>query len=531
MTAFTPDDADFRQFATFDRPVKPPATLVDAIPQPVAALRIEPDIGKDSIAMSSASAPSVVPTRSVRSSRNVSPSFQVAAAILIVVSLIGSLFLLNRPSEQDNRDNLAFQPSGDLTVDVNNAGDPGGSWVVGNADPAMSAAVELDSVLGDQVGFEQTRIRGIVIGDSYIFPTFTNGRGSLHRSDLGGQASVWSIPVQALSNIVSDGENVYLESTTYLAGTSPGLLTAVSVETGEIVWQIAGIESSEQLTASLVISDGMLYVANTAGDVMAVSAREGVVRWTTAVDPQANPNPDALARTPAAPFVALGDAGLFVVRNDQAVVRIDPATGEVTGTVDVANQIGSTSFVTIPTVRGDTLALLVGYLSDGEDNSLTNTVPIVILSIDANTLSVEHQVDFADLRGGNIALTDDAIYVPVADAATSPAGIAKIDLATGDVTHPFGDVTSTTLLFPSVSGDTLMVVTGDSRDATFIDRRSGDLLASVETGFQLANGGFFFQPIQLWHGQPFAVDGLGGVHLIVDDPGSLPVATPLATPG
>jgi outer membrane protein assembly factor BamB len=275
---------------------------------------------------------------------------------------VGSLFVLNRPDKPDANTNLAFQPSAELPDDVNNGGDPGGSWVLGETNPEMTFAVEMGSLTGDLVGYDPTRIRGIVVGDSFIFPTFSNGRGFLHRSDLGGESLVWSVPLQALSNIVSDSTYIYVVTTTGVLGTSPAMLTAISLETGATVWQLAGIESSIEATTSLVIAGDMLYVANTAGDTMAVSAREGIVRWMATPHAAGASSVDILARTPAAPFMVLGDAGLFVVRSDQSVVRLDPATGDETRSIDVPGTVGSSAIMTIPQVRDNTLALLVAHL-------------------------------------------------------------------------------------------------------------------------------------------------------------------------
>ena len=131
-------------------------------------------------------------------------------------------------------------------------------------------------------------------------------------------------------------------------------------------------------------------MANTSGEVRAISPDDGTVRWQVSVGPTGNPDPDILFRNPAAPFVVLGNDGLFVVRGDQSVARLDPTTGEVTGTVDVADAAGSTAIMTIPQVRDNTLALLVARIIQGEGQ----TTPITVLTVDTGSLQVEHQVNF-----------------------------------------------------------------------------------------------------------------------------------------
>ena len=132
MTAITPDDADFRQFATFDRPVQPPLHLKDSLMWSLAA-----PTGQATVHVEQAS-PDIQPTTSVsgpaeRKGHQWMKSLEVAAAILVAVSLIGSLFALNQPGRV--RTYLAFQPEDGGSIDVNQAGDAGGSWVVGDADP------------------------------------------------------------------------------------------------------------------------------------------------------------------------------------------------------------------------------------------------------------------------------------------------------------------------------------------------------------------------------------------------------------
>ena len=309
---------------------------------------------------------------------------------------------------------------------------------------------------------------------------------------------------------------------------SSRFLVALSVETGAVMWQMPGVPTSEMWTTSLVISDGTLYVANTSGEVMAVSTDDGTVRWQVAIESAGDVDPDMLIRNPAAPFIVFGDDGLFVVRGDQSVVRLDPETGEVTGSVDVADAVGSSSIMTIPQVRGSTLALLVGHLVGGISDVREDVTPITVLTLDASTLEVDHRIDFADLRGGNMVLAEDNAYIPVAESAGAPAHVARIDLASGEVMQPFGEVSSRALLFLSVSGDTLIVAAGDTRNVSFVDRRTGELRATVETRY---SGGSFSQPVHLWNGQPIAIDGRGKVHLIVEDANTIPAATPAATPG
>jgi outer membrane protein assembly factor BamB len=519
------DDHDFRQLAAFDRPVAPRTGFANALRrQLVGSAHTAATTATEGAApMLQQAVPTVAerPWRVPRWMRTI----EAAVAVLVVISLVAASFALRQPRSLYDRfddDRIVnygpalssatpeAEPSG---AEVNEAGDAGRTWVMGDTDPTMGS-VRIDPPLGEtNLGFSPGSGSRFIVDDSLVYPVEGNDGDSLVRYDLAAQQEMWSIPVYVTSNLVSDGANVFGVSGSRNADDGVGTLVAISIATGEIVWGGPRLAQRTLVPSSIVISGDTLYTADDAGNVFAVRTADGSIIWQTQLPGDSSDEPPSDGWSVVyVPEMVVDSDWLFVTNPDQSVTRIDRETGGVSGTLDVERETGDFVLVSLLQLRDDRLVVTaVHQVTD--TNEQNPETPATLLIVDAASLEIEHRVDLADLRG-NAVLTDDTLYVPLASGPNTSATVTPIDLSTGELGTPFDGVSTRWNMFLSASGDTLMA-TGDTSTVAFFDLGTGEHLASVDLGIRGLESSFH-EPVRLWRSHPIVITPLGDVYVVTE---------------
>jgi outer membrane protein assembly factor BamB len=176
-------------------------------------------------------------------------------------------------------------------------------------------------------------------GDMVIIP-FTSG--DLVALKLSNGQSAWSESLsrtRTASSLLamSDAARPVLDSGVVFAVGHAGRMIAAQARTGERLWSL----SIPGIQAPWVVGD-TVYVVDTGGQLMAITRRDGKVRWTT-----------KLSGTGAYSGPVLAGGKLWLTSSTGSLISVEAATGKVASTQD----LGGAIFIA-PIVAGGRLYVL-----------------------------------------------------------------------------------------------------------------------------------------------------------------------------
>jgi outer membrane protein assembly factor BamB len=127
-----------------------------------------------------------------------------------------------------------------------------------------------------------------------------------------------SVDGECYTATCGDGDGVYV-------GLTDGRVTALDATTGERRWgdQVATPEACcPDIQGTPTVTDGRLYVAGIAEELVAVDTADGAVQWRTAVvdDDSGNPVPSPAVRAGAA-YVNTYGGGLVAIETSDGTIR------------------------------------------------------------------------------------------------------------------------------------------------------------------------------------------------------------------
>jgi outer membrane protein assembly factor BamB len=167
----------------------------------------------------------------------------------------------------------------------------------------------------------------------------------------------------------------------FLIGNGDGLIYALNVEDGSLVWSF---ETGDRIWAEPLVIDNMVYVASLDDHLYALSLEDGSKRWQLKTR-------GALAGSPR-----LVDGNIWIGDFGDRIYEIDPQTGDVVWTFDG----GIDWFWATPTVTEETI-----YFSDVRGN-------VFAFDIASHEMIWKHRVEDV-IRGQSVLNSDgSALLVP-----------------------------------------------------------------------------------------------------------------------
>ena len=170
-----------------------------------------------------------------------------------------------------------------------------------------------------------------VSGSTVIAP-YSSGEIYALRVENGN--TIWSDSLQRTGNLTSLTElsdiagRPVIDRGRVIAISHSGRLVTIDMRTGERIWtrDIAGVETPW-------VSGEFIFLVDLNAQVIALSRRDGRVRWLTQLDRYRNPDARRDPISWSGPVLA-GDRLIFVSSLGEAV-SVSPYTGEVLGTIDL----------------------------------------------------------------------------------------------------------------------------------------------------------------------------------------------------
>ncbi|MCX8509747.1 MAG: PQQ-binding-like beta-propeller repeat protein, partial [Rhodobacteraceae bacterium] len=191
-----------------------------------------------------------------------------------------------------------------------------------------------------------------VSGDKVIFP-FASGELLALKAADGSPAWQGFVAGQRIGRAyasVSDltGEPVVTGGVVY-AGSSEGRLAALADETGELLW------SAPEGAASLVtVAGGAVFFVNDEDQLMRVSSASGAETWRIDLPYYQNTRKDKKRKGIYAYYGPVLAGGRLILASSDGLIRaFDPASGKLTGSVEIKGGAASA-----PVIVGGTLYVL-----------------------------------------------------------------------------------------------------------------------------------------------------------------------------
>lgn len=343
-----------------------------------------------------------------------SPTGRMALVVaLLILGLlaavgVGSLLLQRQPQTADWPGYLGG-PSHDGT---------GGTGPVGN--PVVRWTASLGAPIKNHI---------TVVGGLAIVPTED---GVLHAIRIADGLEQWTyLPGTSLAGPVASADLVYVTD-------GRGILHGLDVTTGAVRWDGSGAVAA---ASAPTISDGSIFVGTYDGHVVAFDARDGVLRWDTAVS-----SASEVVGSPAA-----GGGLVYAASPTGGLVALRASTGELAWRIDT----GGDSVGTV--VYADGIAY-VGPPSDEPTGRLH--------AVDAATGQLRWVVDeplFPPSIAGSLAISgSDNGVVSARDVRT---GIERWRLQTGGANRA-----------PAIAGGIAFVAADTDRQILAIDVATGRVL-------------------------------------------------------
>jgi len=369
------------------------------------------------------------------------PAFEVAAAILLVLTLFGQLIgpeMLRNAVIPD-----AFQSAQLDTPDdaVMWGANPGRTWAHEGSAPVVSPDTGFTSLLGHA----NQNVFGSLIYEHHLYRVMRVGeQNMLQALDLTTGREMWRQDGNFTGWIAAaDGLLIAaLFTGDETADVINGQLTALDATTGDKRW--LGPEIPRDLFGGdlngPVIDGRTVYVASNSGDVTAYNLDTGALEWDAAVDPASLVYD---SRVEERSF----EGGAFAVANNQVYVvtagadlrALDAESGEEQWTLSLRDRIsGQVGYASVQATEDHVLVATAERLEDTSQGSIAvaearwGLGQQVIASVDAADGSVEWLKEIGNYVGSPV-IVDGFAYVPTSEPGIGSVTIAGIILESGDI--------------------------------------------------------------------------------------------------
>jgi outer membrane protein assembly factor BamB len=275
-------------------------------------------------------------------------------------------------------------------------------------------------------------------------------------------------------------------------GPTTSALVALDAETGDEAWRARTGNLVGAMATSPIVHGDTVYVADPDGIVYAHDARTGARRWTATASRSdgALSLPDVWTPTASGSgALAVGDGMAYVVNGAGVLVALDAATGDERWRVAVPERFRIAPDLVVPAAVAETVVLRIR----GVDESSAGPAPTsIVAALEAATGATRWE-ERGTLGFGEVAVGGALVLVPrPGDGAGS---LVALDVKSGErrweVTGPRGAFVALSV------GDDVAYVAAQDEAMRAVDLRSGDGLWRSAGGGQVrlppavANGAVF----------------------------------------
>lgn len=285
----------------------------------------------------------------------------------------------------------------------------------------------------------------------------------------------WQVPIGAMPGMAIDNDRLYLIRTSYTGVETPRPLTAISLETGEVLWTGPDLASTGKAPWgwSPIVANGVVYVANQKGGAYALVAKSGKLLWEAPIADDAGPHrADGSSETQTGGSIALGKDGLFVAGWTNTIHKIDPATGEVLATITLD-----------PGMANLDLALRDSTLIAKANAMVGDNVQSTLVAIDTSTNAILWAKETPTRIDDNMVILSDRVVVTRVDQGEIPTlnvdGYRLTDGALIEIPMPMLETSGAALSAIDGPRPLLFVVSADYA-LTVVDISTGSVVASEE---------------------------------------------------
>ncbi len=430
--------------------------------------------------------------------------FSAAATILLVLAIAGGAFYsLIRSSESDQTergsDIRAIIATPSIVAGQSSTGS-GGNWG-GNSGhtwtsdlPQFASGFVDISPSGKNAGL--ANMQSVVSNGTILVvqrPSLSETDGpKLEAFDLNGKPA-WTQDIAVMPGMATDDQHLYTIRTLDSQAepsTANRQLVALSLETGAIAWTGPNIGTSgyAQFSWAPVVSDGIVYIADTEGTTYALKASDGTIIWESRVPADTVPNrADGSSETQTGGVIAMDDKAIYVSGWVNTVRKLDPKTGKELATIALPDGTSSYDLQ----LGGNTL--IASGIFDSQDSEVASS----IVAIDTTTAKIRWSYEYPTRYDGNAVVLADRVIVPVRSAKDAPIQLDAIDLQTGAITQvPNLTLTAYYVSLSATEGkEPLLFVVGSDGSLTVVNATTGAVIAEESPSTAITSGSFRQPPV------------------------------------
>jgi outer membrane protein assembly factor BamB len=427
--------------------------------------------------------------------------FSVAATILLALAIAGGAFygLMRSPeSDQTERgsDIRAIIATPFIAAGQSSTGS-GGNWGGNSGHTWASDLPQFTS------GFVDISPSGKNAGLANMQSVVSNGRilavqrPSLSETEgpkleafaLNGKPA-WTQDIAVMPGMAIDNDRVYVIQDDLTNASVNRRVTAISLPGGEIAWTGPNVGTSGKLAWDWapVVSDGIVYIADTAGTTYALKASDGTIIWESRVPADTVPNrADGSSETQTGGVIAMDDKAIYVSGWVNTVRKLDPKTGKELATIALPDGTSSYDLQ----LGGNTL--IASGIFDSQDSEMASS----IVAIDTTTDKIRWSYEYPTRYDGNAVVLADRVIVPVRSAKDAPIQLDAIDLQTGAITQvPNLTLTAYYVSLSATEGkEPLLFVAGSDGSLTVVNAITGAVIAEESPSTATASGSFRQPPV------------------------------------
>ena len=287
--------------------------------------------------------------------------------------------------------------------------------------------------------------------------------------------ALWQVDIGAMPGMAIDGERLYIirDDRDNPAVPASRPLTAISLETGEVLWTGPDVASSGKSTWgwSPIGAGDTVYVADGKGSAYAVDAATGETRWESTVPDDAVPNrADGSSETRTGGSIALGKDGLFVAGWTNTIRKLDPETGDVLAT----------------STLNDGMRELDLYLRDmtlvvkANQPDVDGNVQSSLIAIDTATNAIRWTKATPTRIDANLVILSDRVIVARVDQGNTPTlSVDGYRLADGEMLSiPMPTIETPGAALSAIDGpNPLLLIATQAGALTVVNVETGDVMA------------------------------------------------------
>ncbi|MGC4105205.1 MAG: PQQ-binding-like beta-propeller repeat protein [Thermomicrobiales bacterium] len=286
--------------------------------------------------------------------------------------------------------------------------------------------------------------------------------------------SFWQVDIGAMPGMAIDGERLYLIRDARDALTAPVSrhLTAISLETGDVLWTGPEVGSSGKATWgwSPVVAGNTVYIADGTGSAYAVDAATGKTRWESLVPDDAVPDrADGSSVTKTGGSIALGDGTLWVAGWTNTIRKLDPESGELLATITLDEGLQELDLYLRDTA----------LVARANQRTIDTPTTSVLVTIDTTTNAIRWTQGLPVRVDDNLVVLADRVIVPRVDDGEIPTLNADgYMLATGErrsIPMPMLETSMASLA--AIDGPTpLLLIVSQDGTLTIVNGETGDVV-------------------------------------------------------